>query len=179
MTQIPSTARSRFSGGTIADPLIIATPTQHNSFLDPALLVTYAPWGVNSGAQVQCAATGRATFLLKGYGTADGHLVVTDGDSDGTAQLNSSVNPCLYLQPRSTNAATALTVEIADTGGLDKVQVYAEGTLVLLKAAAPADALFASSSFALWLDATPGATKLMVKAKDSNGAVRTGSLALA
>jgi len=45
--------------------------------------------------------------------------------------------------------------------------------------AAPASALLSSSEFALWLDATPGATKLMVKAKDSGGTVRTATINLA
>lgn len=43
---------------------------------------------------------------------------------------------------------------------------------------APADASLSPGQFKLWLDATPGTTKLMVKAKDSNGTVRTGSITL-
>lgn len=43
----------------------------------------------------------------------------------------------------------------------------------------PADASLVAGQFKLWLDATPGATKLMIKAKDSGGTVRTGSVALA
>lgn len=35
-----------------------------------------------------------------------------------------------------------------------------------------------ASTFCLWLDPTPGATKLMIKAKDSGGTVRTASIPL-
>jgi hypothetical protein len=42
----------------------------------------------------------------------------------------------------------------------------------------PADADLSAYGFILWLDATPGATKLMVKAKDSGGTVRTAAIAL-
>jgi hypothetical protein len=44
--------------------------------------------------------------------------------------------------------------------------------------ALPADGALTNSSFALWLDDTPGATKLKIKAKDSGGTVRTGEVAL-
>jgi len=51
---------------------------------------------------------------------------------------------------------------------------------ILLKtAAAPADAALAASQFTLWLDATNGAAKLMVKAKQADGTVKTASVALA
>jgi hypothetical protein len=42
----------------------------------------------------------------------------------------------------------------------------------------PPDEDLGPAEMALWLDPTPGATRLMVKAKDSNGSVKTGSLDL-
>jgi hypothetical protein len=44
--------------------------------------------------------------------------------------------------------------------------------------AAPADAAMSAGGCSLWLDSTPGATKLMIKAKDSGGTVRTGAVNL-
>lgn len=44
--------------------------------------------------------------------------------------------------------------------------------------AAPADATLAAGGFSLWLDATDGAGKLMVKAKTANGTVVAGSVTL-
>jgi hypothetical protein len=59
-------------------------------------------------------------------------------------------------------------------------EVRITGSLIDFRAAvaAPSDGSLISSSFALWLDATPGATKLMVKAKDSGGTVRTATIPL-
>lgn len=54
-----------------------------------------------------------------------------------------------------------------------------DGYFMTRKVAAPADAALVASEMALWLDATNGAAKLMVKAKQADGTVRTGSLALA
>lgn len=44
--------------------------------------------------------------------------------------------------------------------------------------AVPPSSDLSAGQFTLWLDATPGATKLMIKAKDSGGTVRTGSVNL-
>lgn len=43
---------------------------------------------------------------------------------------------------------------------------------------APADASLSAGQAALWLDPTVGASKLMVKAKDTAGTVVTGSVTL-
>lgn len=47
------------------------------------------------------------------------------------------------------------------------------------KSAAPADADINTGELALWVDTTAGAAKLMIKAKDSAGTVKTGSVTLA
>jgi hypothetical protein len=44
--------------------------------------------------------------------------------------------------------------------------------------AAPADAALAAGSFSLWLDQTNGAAKLKIKAKQANGTVVQGEVAL-
>lgn len=78
-----------------------------------------------------------------------------------------------------------LTIQTHNSGRL--LTLGTAGTIIVLKSgkvrwegatSAPADADLSASQFALWLDATPAATKLMVKAKDSGGTVKTGSLAL-
>lgn len=57
-------------------------------------------------------------------------------------------------------------------------RINKDGYVMTRKIAAPADADVATSEMALWLDNTAGATKLMIKAKDSAGTVRTASVAL-
>jgi hypothetical protein len=44
---------------------------------------------------------------------------------------------------------------------------------------APADAALAAGELALWFDQTNGAAKLMVKAKQADGTVKTAAVALA
>jgi len=58
------------------------------------------------------------------------------------------------------------------------LRVNKNGYLVNAKVAAPADAELAAGEVALWLDATNGAGKLMVKAKTANGTVASGSVTL-
>ena len=73
-----------------------------------------------------------------------------------------------------------------DSGGVGAIATIANqialGTVnhftTWLTKAAPADASIPTSGFTLWLDDTIGATKLMVKAKDSGGTVRTATVAL-
>ena len=54
-----------------------------------------------------------------------------------------------------------------------------DGYFMTTKSAAPADADINTGELALWVDTTAGAAKLMIKAKDSAGTVKTGSVTLA
>lgn len=55
------------------------------------------------------------------------------------------------------------------------LRVSKNGYFINRKVAAPADAELAANEVALWLDATDGAGKLMVKAKTANGTVATAA----
>ena len=70
-------------------------------------------------------------------------------------------------------------VDVQDSSGAVSLFVLPTGYLFIKKNAAPPDGDVATSAVTLWLDATPAATKLMVKAKDSGGTVRTAAIALA
>ena len=52
------------------------------------------------------------------------------------------------------------------------------GAVKVTAVAAPADGALAAGQAFIWLDATNGAGKLMVKAKTANGTVATGSVTL-
>jgi hypothetical protein len=58
-------------------------------------------------------------------------------------------------------------------------QVTKAGIIVTNANAAPADGILNAGQMALWFDKTNGAAKLMVKAKQANGTVVTGQVALA
>jgi hypothetical protein len=50
--------------------------------------------------------------------------------------------------------------------------------LIVAATAAPADAALAANQAALWFDPSNGAAALNVKAKQANGSVKTGTLAV-
>lgn len=57
-------------------------------------------------------------------------------------------------------------------------RVNKSGYPIIKKTTAPPDADLNASEMSIWLDPTPGSTKLMIKAKDSGGTVRTGQIPL-
>jgi hypothetical protein len=65
-----------------------------------------------------------------------------------------------------------------DSAEAAQMRVNKSGHLIIRKAAPPADNDLVDSEFALWLDATPSSTLLMIMAKDSNGDVVEGSVRL-
>jgi hypothetical protein len=73
---------------------------------------------------------------------------------------------------------TVLDIEDHLGSSLVSVDEATRALVFGLANAAPADGLFSSGSFALWLDPTPGATKLMVKASDGNGVIKTAAISL-
>ncbi len=75
--------------------------------------------------------------------------------------------------------ATANRAAFADTGQVTVARVSPNGYIVIATHAAPADAELAAGDCALWFDQTNGAAKLMVKAKQADGTVKTASVALA
>lgn len=66
-----------------------------------------------------------------------------------------------------------------DKGGVRLAGITASGALFTARHSAPPDADLATGDAAIWFDQTNGAAKLMVKAKQANGTVKTGQLALA
>jgi hypothetical protein len=119
-------------------------------------------------------ATGR-TFLLA---TAGKYAYV--GDS---AAANGTGGGLYWNDLAAADGAQRLAAVTGSTGQFIGVVQDAAGqmrpvVLVLTNHSAPADGTIAAGDCALWFDQTNGAAKLMVKAKQADGTVRTGSLAL-
>lgn len=74
---------------------------------------------------------------------------------------------------------TADILQVRDSGGTAQTGVAKDGTWYTRRTVAPADADVAAGQMFVWFDQTAGAAKLMVKAKDSGGTVRTASVPLA
>lgn len=111
----------------------------------------------------------------------DGNLAVdiTAGAAGGVIDLSATDGGTISLTAET-------VVEINTSFGSGDVSLgessgtvdFVSGRVRHFQNVAPADAALANSSFAFWLDDTPGGTVLNIKAKDSGGTVRTGSIAL-
>lgn len=145
----------------------------------------------NSGAtsnifEVVMPAGGGTPFAVNSNG-----LLATTRGSRATNADRLTENPL-----RVTNLSTTAnvdTVRIVQAAGqvADQLSIRAsdgttvqsrfdkDGYFATRKSAAPADADVATGELFFWFDTTAGAAKLMVKAKDSGGTVRTAAVALA
>lgn len=103
---------------------------------------------------------------------------------------NKTTRNALMVTNYSTTASTLYIIGAAGQTGNQLVMFASDGTtmqsrfdknghFMTRKTAAPADSDIAAGEMALWFDSTNGAAKLMVKAKQADGTVRTGSVALA
>lgn len=91
------------------------------------------------------------------------HISIGDGDAVGPAGV----------------AVDALVLGLTDSGTwYPKLRVQSNGVVIFTNNAEPADAELGNSQFCFWLDDTLGATKLMIKAKDSGGTVVAGEISL-
>jgi hypothetical protein len=70
-------------------------------------------------------------------------------------------------------------MRVRDSAGAVLWRLDKDGYPILKKTAAPADASLNANEVALWFDATNGSAKLMIKAKQANGTVVVGEIALA
>lgn len=117
--------------------------------------------------------------------TSDGAFAVADAfDSNILTVIADNVNEVISgVQVNGNFAVTALTAtsrlaSIAQTNGKG-VQVGKSGELIVNLTTAPPDADLGAGDLALWFDSTNGAAKLMVKAKQADGTVKTAAVALA
>lgn len=96
----------------------------------------------------------------------------------------------LHIKPTNTNLTGIIVDQIAggagalllmrDSAGTTTYSRFnKDGYFMTRKTAAPADADIATGEMALWFDSTNGAAKLKIKAKQADGTVRVGEVALA
>ena len=86
------------------------------------------------------------------------------------------------LEIQSSNATPAANsdlIRLTDSVSNITSRFDKNGYLMTRKTAAPADADIGAGEVAFWFDSTNGAAKVMFKAKEAGGTIRTGQLALA
>lgn len=104
---------------------------------------------------------------------------VIDNAAVGTFAVANSHVGVKGLVVRGKASQSGNLLEIQDSASAVLSSFTENGYFTTRKTAAPADAELASGELALWFDATNGAAKLMVKAKETGGTVRTATVALA
>lgn len=110
-----------------------------------------------------------ASFCVGGQSN-DGVLTVMGGGHWGN-------NPSIISRKRASQTGSLFEAQSND-GATVYSRFDQNGYFMTRKTVAPADADLASGEMALWFDSTNGAAKLMVKAKEAGGTVRTATVAL-
>lgn len=83
------------------------------------------------------------------------------------------------FSPAAGSSVFKVTLGGGETGNvciLGTTRFMGDGTIVINQHAAPADADLSAGDCAIWFDQTNGAAKLMMKAKQADGTVKTGSV---
>lgn len=130
--------------------------------------------------------SGNATPVLAV--AANGHVTAAFGEFISNAGFlgapaETSTTYSSHPAIRVTRSASGITGDLfqaaAEGSTTPLTRINKEGFLMTRKVAAPPDADVATGEVAFWFDSTNGAAKLMVKAKQADGTVKTGSVALA
>lgn len=126
-------------------------------------------FGENGGVTIVCGNSTEDGGILTIFATtvhAEANFVLGAGDRDR------GMGFVLHSTAQTVDALAFVKSSVTLT------RVNKNGYFMTSRTSAPADGELVNSELAFWLDATPGATKAMFKAKDSGGTVRTGSVPL-
>lgn len=112
-----------------------------------------------------------------GLSSADhGAFVEANSGGSGGIALLVAVDLATQTMLRAATGQTLPLLRLQDDNHADVVRAMPNGAVISNAHAAPDDSDLNNSDFATWLDDTPGATALHVKAKDALGAVYTATI---
>lgn len=144
-----------FNGGTITAHLLIDTSGDALG------------GNVFEGTATNVAAGSGTDLVMDAYGD-----VILTGSAGNSSVFRANTSPATNQSDVGSDGMT-----YTDSVGALIAAIDTRGVVISLHAA-PADGVLQNGECALWFDQTNGAAKLMVKARQANGTVRTGSLAL-
>lgn len=101
-----------------------------------------------------------------------------DASAVGTFDVSSSHPSVKGLVARGRSGQSGNLLEVQDQAAAPLSGFTENGYFFTRKQSEIADAELAAGELALWLDATDGAAKLRIKAKQEDGTIRTGEVAL-
>lgn len=160
---------------TTLESLYVAQPVRKNGAVAGTATNTY---GLRIGP-VRASNTGATTALglfVQGLSSSAG---VGQSLFQGTITVNPQNAGDISLILKAPATPTVDVFQVKDSTSAILSRFDKSGYFMTKKVAAPADADLTNSEMALWLDATNGAAKLMIKAKQADGTVRTAAVALA
>lgn len=162
------------TGGTLSGPLDI------DSGQDEVVLNITSASNNENTVQIH----GAAGFVPVDIGVWDGSSSIgVGGGTDGSIQI-AATSAFAYIQVRDDQQNES--VKIQGRAGEDLMEVgsggqvvggiHAGGYFYIAVNTAPADGILAAGQAALWFDSSNGAAKLMIKAKQADGTIKTGSI---
>jgi hypothetical protein len=161
---------------------VVPHSIQSNDAAAQSLLVTAAVGQTSEIFTVLKDGSGSGALSVTANGTVAarfGSSLTNAGNTAANAvgiTNNGTTTHSLYITRGASQ--TGDQISLRDSGGALQSRFNKDG-VIMTKAAAPADADVTTGELAFWFDSTSGAAKLMVKAKDAGGTIRTGSVTLA
>lgn len=163
-------------------------------FIDSTFQHAFRATGASGGGPIYFGAFDNPNGNRAGFSVPGNAILAIDGAAlrVGIGRNFAGTDPTALLEVRGSQAAeitavvraaaaqTANLQEWQDSAGAVLATISENGYLTTRKTAAPADAELAAGEMALWFDATngPAAAKLMIKGKQNDGTVVTGSVSL-
>lgn len=137
-----------------------------------------------SGIDTQLYRSGEGQLTLNGTGALAGTLSLAGYIFAGNyvaAGGGAGDDRCIFGYANGGNAAGFTFGDALDVWAMrgSATTIKSNAAYSTVKNAAPADADLSANEMAIWFDPTNGASKLMIKAKQADGTVKTGSVSLA
>ena len=134
---------------------------------------TYKGAAIDVATAIAGAVKTAAVYALTSFADARIQFGLTGTTID---RNKADANPALRVN--NINAGATGNIQEWLAAGALKARVAASGHLGVRVNAAPADNTIVAGEAMLWLDSTNGATKLMIRAKQADGTIRSGNILL-
>lgn len=175
--RIPATSQALISGRDTDSTTVLYSLGRGEHFLSGAVGQTNSIFKVFKGGN------GTAALEVDSTGKAFSRFAADLTNAGQTGQIAANVRTygtgTVALQVQGVAAQTADQVRIVDSGGTIQSRFNKAGAFMTRVTTIPADADLSAGEMSIWFDSTNGASKLMVKAKQADGTVKTASVALA
>lgn len=160
---------------TITAPVGFLNTSAQYAFLDMIGEDGESVWTIDADGDLYAhgaAAQGHSAIFMRSVDSPTYFMDLTSGSEGGAPFISANVPDRLaFFVDKAGNVVVGGKLEVAAGDGV--------GFIGVGPTAAPTDAaVFSAGVFTFWMDTTDGAAKLMIKAKQANGSVVTGSVDL-